>query len=116
MKTIFFFKKKRVSLKKLFPQKNITKDFIVNNVKTLDLAQKNDLTFYDKSQYLNQASKTKAGACITTENLKKHLNKKTKAIIVNNVLFELAIVLKKIYTDADIDYPDLSLKNQPKKI
>ena len=58
---------------------------------------------------------TNAGACITTENLKKYLNKKTKAIVVNNVLFELATVLKKIYIDADIDYPDLSLKKPNKK-
>ena len=33
-----------------------------------------------------------------------------KCIIVANVLFELAKVLKKIYPHADIDYPDLSLK------
>ena len=35
---------------------------------------------------------------------------KTKCIIVDNVLFELAKLLKKIYPYADIDYPDLSLK------
>ena len=36
-------------------------------------------------------------------------------IIVKNVLFELAKSLKKIYPDADIDYPDLSLKSPSKK-
>ncbi len=115
MKSIFFFKKKRVSLKKLFPQQNIFKDFIIDHVRTLDLAQKNDLAFYDKSKYSSNALTTNAGACITTENLKKHLNKKTKVIVVKNVLFELATVLKKIYIDADIDYPDLSLKKPTKK-
>ncbi len=115
MKSIFFFKKKRVSLKKLFPQQNIFKDFVIDHVRTLDLAKKNDLAFYDKSKYSSKALMTNAGACITTENLKKHLNKKTKAIVVKNVLFELATVLKKIYIDADIDYPDLSLKKPTKK-
>ena len=31
-------------------------------------------------------------------------------LIVNNVLFEIAKILKTIYPNADIDYPDLSLK------
>ena len=34
---------------------------------------------------------------------------------MKSVLFEIAKLLKKIYPDADIDYPDLSLKNQIKK-
>ena len=59
---------------------------------------------------MSQAQKTKAGACITTENLKKYLNKNTNIIVVKNVLFELAGVLNKIYSLADIDYPDISLK------
>ena len=110
MKSIFFFKKKRVTLKKLFPKNKIIKDFNIENVKSLSLAQKNDLSFFDKPIYLSQAQKTKAGACITTENLKKYLNKNTNIIVVKNVLFELAGVLNKIYSLADIDYPDISLK------
>ena len=110
MSSIFFFKKKRVNLKSLFPKNKIIKDFVVNDVRGLDTAKKNDLTFFDKSKYLIQAYKTNAGACITTEKLVKHLNKKTNIIIVKNVLLELAIVLKKIYSFADIDYPDLSLQ------
>ena len=35
---------------------------------------------------------------------------KTQKIIVENVLYELAKVLKKIYPSADVDYPDLSIK------
>ena len=45
-----------------------------------------------------QPQKTNAGACITTENLKKHLNRKTNIVVVKNVLYELAIVLNKIYS------------------
>ena len=66
MKTVSFFKKKKVTLKKLFPNKNISRDFVINNVKTLQLAQKNDLSFFDKSSYSSTALKTNAGACITT--------------------------------------------------
>ena len=115
MSSVFFFKKKSIKLKKLFPQKKIIKDLLIINIKTLDNAGKNDLTFFDKSIYSHQASQTKAGSCITTENLKKYLNKKTNIVIVKNVLYELAIALKKIYSSADIDYPDLSLTKPSKK-
>ena len=40
---------------------------------------------------------------------------KINKIIVKNVLFEIARVTKLIYPDADVDYPDLLLK-QPKKL
>ena len=110
MNTVSFFKKKKVTLKKLFPNKNFNRDFVISNIKTLQSAKKNDLTFFDKSSYSRHAQKTNAGACITTENLKKYLNKRTNIIVVKNVLYELAITLSKIYSFADIDYPDLSLK------
>tara|TARA_E500000178_G_C16998911_1_gene744642 strand:+ start:28 stop:993 length:966 start_codon:yes stop_codon:yes gene_type:complete len=110
MKSIFFFKKNKVTLKKLFPKNIISKDIIIDNVRSLNVARKNDLSFFDKPIYSSQALNTNAGACITTENLKKYLNKNTKIIVVKNVLYELAIVLNKIYLSADIDYPDLSLK------
>ena len=110
MSTISFFKKKKIKLKELFPKKNFTKDYYINNVRSLSQAKKNDLTFFDKPIYANQALKTKASICITTENLKKFLNKNTDRIVVKNVLFELANVLKKIYSHADVDYPDLSVK------
>ncbi len=110
MKSISFFKKKRVTLQKLFPKTKILKDFNIENVKPLEEAKKNDLSFFDKSKYLSQAKVTNAGACITTEHLKKYLNKKTNVIIVRNVLYELSRVLREIYSSAEIDYPDLSLK------
>ena len=42
--------------------------------------------------------------------LKKYLPRNLPILVVKNVLYELAIVLKKIYPFSDIDYPDLSLK------
>ncbi len=110
MKSIFFFKKKKLTLKKLFPKNQITNNFVVDNVAPINLATKNDLTFYDKSKYSTYANQTKAGACITTESLKQHLTKNVEIITVKNVLYELAVILNKIYAFADIDYPDFSLK------
>ena len=54
---------------------------------------------------------TKASILYYNKKIRKiFTKKKVEKIIVKNVLFELAKVLKKIYPDADIDYPDLILK------
>ena len=68
------------------------------------------MTFFDSIKYKENAAETKASACLTTSKLSKFLPNKVYKIIVNNVLYELANVLKKIYPLADIDYPDSTLK------
>ena len=109
-----FFKNKKIRIKKLYPKLNIDKDYIVEEVKPLQHANKNDLTFFDSIKYKSEASLTKAKTCITTQQLQKFLPKKTNKIIVKNVLLELSIVLNKIYPEADIDYPDKTL-TKPRK-
>ena len=115
MTVINFFEKKIFKIKKLFPKKTFKKDIIVSDVKPLSLAQKSDLTFFDSVKYKISASKTKASYCITTNKLEKFLPENTEKIIVNNVLYELAVILKKIYPNADVDYPDLTVKPKKKK-
>ena len=115
MNSNFFIKKKNISLNKLFSNNNFKKSFIVNNVKPLIKAKKNDLSFFDSVKYKDDAIKTEAGACITTNNLEKFIPKNTQKIIVKNVLFELARVLSEIYPYADVDYPDLNLAKSSKK-
>ncbi len=114
MESNFFFKKKKLNVKKVFPGKNL-KNFLINDVKTLEKAHKNDITFFDSVKYEKEAQKTKGGLCITTDKLKDLLPTKTERLIVKNVLFELAKVLKSIYPTADLDYPDLSLKKPSQK-
>ncbi len=115
MNSNFFFKKKNYKLSKIFISSKLKKDFIVNDIKPLYSAKKNDITFFESIRYKDQAIKTKAGACITTEKLEILLPKQIEKIIVKNVLVELAKVLKKIYPLADIDYPDFSAKPPSKK-
>ena len=109
-----FFKKKSFLASALFSDLKLNKKFKINDVKTLKNSKKLDLTFFDSIKYKSQALTTKASYCITTKKLEKFLPKKIEKIIVKNVLFELAKVLKKMYPDADIDYPDLSLKSPTK--
>ena len=114
MKPIFFSKKK-INIKQIFKKNNIKKNFVINDVKPLHKANKNDLTFFDSIKYKSLATNTKASGCITTDKLEKFLPKNIEKIIVKNVLFQLAISLKEIYPFADIDYPDLSLDKPSKK-
>tara|TARA_E500000178_G_scaffold79151_1_gene77421 strand:- start:142 stop:1101 length:960 start_codon:yes stop_codon:yes gene_type:complete len=106
----FFKKKNSDNINKFFPNFNLKRNLKLNEIKTLDKAKKFDLTFFDSVKYKNYALNTKASYCITTAKLEKFLPDTIQKIIVKNVLFELAKVLKTIYPDSDIDHPDSSLK------
>ena len=105
-----FFKKKNITFKQIFPNQKAISNFQVKDIKSLHIAKKNEITFFDSIKYKDQALNTKASACITTDKLKKYLPKNVEKIVVKNVLFELARATKMTYPLADIDYPDLSLK------
>ena len=107
-KNVFFKSKGPFKLNILFPNQSDTKTN-VKDIKTLNNAEKLDLTFFDSLNYKDWAEKTKASFCITRENLKKYLPQSCKAICVKNVLFELAKVTSKFYPNADIDSFDNSL-------
>ena len=115
MSSNFFFKKKKIYLHKFFSASTISKSLVVNDIKPLHFAQKEDLTFFEHIKYKDQAIKTKAGSCITTSKLEIFLPKNIKKLIVKSVLLELAKVLKAMYPQADIDYPDSTLKAPYKK-
>ena len=112
-KNIFFKSKGPFKLSTLFPHHSNSK-INIRNIKTLDKAEKTDLTFFDSLNYKHSAEKTKASACITKENLKKYLPKSCESICVKSVLFELGKVTSKFYPNADLDYPDNSLKTVKK--
>ena len=110
-----FFKPNPINLNKYYPHLKIKTNLKIKEIKPLQLAKKNELTFYDSKRYKEIASKTKASFCITTVNLASDLPKNVNKIIVKNVLFELAKILKKIFPKADIDYPDFTLSKPSKK-
>ena len=111
-KNMFFKSKGPFKLNILFPKQSNTG--VIQDIKTLDKAEKSDLTFFDSLLYKDLAIKTKAGSCITKENLKKYLPKSCYPVCVKSVLFELAKVTSKFYPHADIDYPDITLKKPNK--
>ena len=86
-----------------------------NQIKTLNKSNKQDLTFFDSIKYKEQAINTKASFCITTQKLEKFLPKETKKIIVKNVLFELAKVLKK-FIQMQIQIIQILVLRNPQKV
>ena len=86
----------------------------ISDIKTLDKATINDITFFNSIDYKSTAQETKAAACVTTKNLEKFLPKKCIKVLVKNVLFSTAKICQKFYPYADLDYPDNSLDDLSK--
>ena len=75
-------------------------ELIINDIKDLKIAQKNDITFFHSKKYKDIAKNTKASFCLTTENLKSELPNNCKPIIVDNVLVSTSIITAKFYPDS----------------
>ena len=104
----FFVPKGPFYLNELCESKDKIKIF---DIKTLDQASQKDITFFNSLDYKSHAKKTKASACVTTENLQQYLPDNCIKILVKNVLFSIAKISKKLYPDADVDYYDKTLIN-----
>jgi len=114
-KNIFYEKRGPFSLKEIIKAIGFTgsftdkKNFDINSFESLNNAGINDMTFLNSSKYKDLSSKTKAAACITTENLSKFLPDKCIKLDVKNVLFAATKASKMFYPNADIDFPDKNL-------
>ena len=115
MSSNIFFKRKNITIDKIFPNIKLDKKFIVKSIKPLIDAGEEDITFFDSVKYKDDLIKTKSQICITSKKLENFLPKSLQSVVVKNVLFELARVTKIIYPTADIDFPDLTLKNPNKQ-
>ena len=112
----FFESKGPFIISDLFLDKKFPDLIKIFDIKTLEKASELDLTFFESLVYLKEAKKTKAKFCLTTEKLKNHLPNSCSPIVVKNVLYELCMVAKKFYPNADIDYQDQTLKPFDKKL
>ena len=94
---------------KLDNKENLSND-IVHDIKDLQTADKEHLTFFHSKKYHLQASKTKASFCITLQNLAHYLPKECKPIRVDDVLLIISQITSKFYPDAINDDFDNSVK------
>ena len=113
----FFLKQGPIPLKKIIKTIDCIddfsneRDFEVYGIESLVSAKENDMTFLNSSKYKDYSLKTKAGACITSSNLSKFLPKKCIKLKVRNILLATTQVSRMFYPKADIDYPDMNLKD-----
>ena len=83
---------------------------LIIDVKDLQTANKEHLTFFHSKKYHIHASKTKASYCITLENIAHYLPKNCIPICVDNVLSIISQITSKFYPDAINDEFDSSVK------
>jgi len=120
---VFFFKKeinflnlKEISDICVFNLDSKYKDKKIFDTKNLHEATENDLTFFSDSKYVNQAKKTKARACITTNYLSEALPSKTIPLLSSFPLINFYKIVYKFYPDASLDDENILDKKKNKNI
>ena len=104
-KNPFFKKRKKTYLNEIFNLLNLKKkskyqNILINDIKNLDQATKNDITFYHSSKYRFLADKTKSRIIITNSKLSNILPKSKIVLVVDNVLLSIAKVTELFYPNS----------------
>ena len=119
MKNKFFKKNINVKLNdilKVLNQKKQNKNFTVNDIKDLNQAKKNDISFLHSAKYLDILKNSNTKLIITNQKLKNKIPKGIKIILVPNVLLSVATVTSLFYPNSIDDAFDTQVKPvNPKK-
>ncbi len=113
MKNYFFKKKKGIKINDILHCLNLKKqkkNFNVNDIKDLEEAEKDDITFIHSKKYIDILKKTKSRLIVTNKKYVNLLNKKTKFIEVNNVLLSISKITNLFYPAALNDHFDNDVK------
>ena len=120
-KNIFFKKKSNIPLSSICGLLNINnltkKKIIINDIKTLDDAKKNDITFFHSSKYTSLIPSIKSNYILTHEKFSKLFPKSKKLLIVKNVLVDVAKLTDLFYPnslDEEFDSNIITIQNQKK--
>ena len=104
----FFPKSKKLTLKqiskltKISLPKSTNKNRIFSDISTLDTASKDNVSFLDNKNYINQFKKSKAGACFFRKDFEKIAPKNMIVLISENPYHSFAIVANAFYPMKDI--------------
>ena len=85
---------------KCIDQKKIKNNYKVNDISDLENAEKNDISFFHSSKYLEKIKNTNSKLVISNQKLKKIIPKGIKIILVPNVLLSVAKVTSLFYPDS----------------
>ncbi len=118
MENKFFKKRKIVRINDILSCLNLdkkNKNFRVNDIKDLDLANKNDISFFNSKKYLHFLKKTRSDLIIVEKKNINLLPKKKNFIEVSNVLLSVSKVTNLFYPEALEDCFDSSATPLVKK-
>ncbi len=116
----FFTKKNKISLNNIYSVLNHKSDkkldkVFVNDIKTLDASNNNDLTFFNSTKYLDKLKKTKSKYILINNRHLKLIPKNKNPIVVKNVLLSVAKLTLLFYPTSLNDNFDNELKLLKKK-
>ena len=100
MSNIFFRKKNNIKINDILSclkQKKQKFNFKVNDIKELETASRNDVTFFHSIKYLEFIKKTHSKIIITNKKFSSLIPNKIKIIEVSNVLVSVAKVTALFY-------------------
>ena len=117
---LFFKKRKKIYFHKVLENLNIKnkknyKNFLVNDIQTIDQAKKNDITFFHSSKYKDLLNDSSSNFIITTLKLSNLLPKSKNKLIVNNVLVSVAKLTEYFYPDSLNEEFENKIVNSAKK-
>ncbi len=103
MKNIFFIKNDKVYINNILnvlKLKKLKKNYKINDIKELDFADKNDITFFHSKKYIESLKKTKSKLVITNSKFTEIIPNNIKIIEVKNVLLSVGLVTSLFYPSA----------------
>ncbi len=99
-----FFKKKKIYLNDICNLLNLkkysSKNYLLNDIKDLNSANKDDLSFFYSLKYKNLAVNTKCKTIITLKKFQKYFPKDINLLFVDNVLLSIAKITLLFYPDS----------------
>ncbi len=113
MQNHFFKKKNNIKINDVLTILNLKNEklnFKLNDIKELDSASKNDITFFHSIKYLEIIKNTKSKVVITNNKFVNFIPKKIKIIKVSNVLVSVAKITSLFYPDALNDSFDIEVE------
>ena len=113
MENLFFKKKNNLKINDILNclnLKKIKKNIKVNDIKDLDKANQNDITFIHSLKYKESLKRTKSKLLITNKKLKNIIPKHINIIEVQNVLLSISKVTSLFYPNAIDDMFDKNVK------
>ena len=111
---IIFHKKKKIKINDILSVLKLKKvssiyNKVINDIKPLDLAKKNDITFFHSIRYKKILNKTKSKYILISFKHSNLVSSKNNLIIVKNVLVSLAQITNLLYPESLDDNTDINL-------